>query len=283
LNVKVIAVTGANGYVGSVLCQALVGEGRVLRLMRRPAQSADFEWSFVTSEYDLATYLKEKQVTHIVHAAWDMQTNRLQDLQAGCVDGSRRLVRAAQLVGTQVIFISTISAFAGARSAYGLAKLEVETMVLAAGGVVLRPGLIYGEGEGGAFGNLYKTIKRAKLVPLIGSGDAPQYLLHESTLAKALQCAVRGSLTAEWGPIALAHPDPIRFCDLLRTIADRVDRRVILLPVPWQMLYAGLWTAERLGLKLGFRSDSILSFVFQNPTPNFSQMQYFGIEPLPFL
>lgn len=278
-----IAVTGANGYVGSVLCQALVGDGHVLRLIRSPTQPDDFAWSFDTSEYDLAIYLKEKQVTYIVHAAWDMNTSRLQVLQAGCVDGSRRLVRAAQLAGTQLIFISTISAFAGTRSAYGRAKLEVEAMVLAAGGVVLRPGLIYGEGEGGVFGNLRRTISRAKLVPMIGSGEAPQYLLHESTLAEVVQSAVRGRLTAELGPITLAYPDPIRFCDLLRLIAGHLGRRIILLPVPWQIFYASFWTAERMGLNLGFRSDSVLSFVFQNPVPDFSQMQRLGIDPTPFL
>jgi hypothetical protein len=57
---------------------------------------------------------------------------------------------------------------------------------------------------------------------------------------------------------------------------------VSLIPVPWPILYVVLWSAERLGLRFKFRSDSVLSFVYQEITPDFSQMQMYGIDPTPF-
>jgi nucleoside-diphosphate-sugar epimerase len=260
------AVTGANGYVGGVIRAALGGVG----LVRAPGPG-DVAWSFAAEPGGLADVLRARGVTRIVHAAWDMKASRPAEL-AACVEGSRRLLEAARLAGVgRFTFISTISAFEGARSAYGRVKLEVERLVLAAGGDVLRPGLVYGDGEGGMFGSLRKTVAKARVIPMIGDGSAPQYLLHEAMLAAAVRAELRGVVT-------VADPAPVAFRDLLRRIAAQEGRTVTLVPVPWQMFYAGLWGAERVGLRLGFKSDSILSFIFQNPAPDFGPMREAGLQ-----
>jgi nucleoside-diphosphate-sugar epimerase len=261
----VTAVTGANGYVGGVICAALGPE--TLRLVRRPTGPADVAWSFGD---DPTEVLRARGVTRVVHAAWDMKASRLAELEAGCVAGSRILLKAATAAGAAFTFISTISAFEGARSAYGKAKLQVERMVLAAGGNVLRPGLVYGDGEGGMFGSLRKTVGKARLIPLIGDGSAPQYLLDEKVLAQAVLADFDGVVT-------VADPAPVPFRELLLRIAVEESRQVRLVPVPWQVFYAGFRGAEILGLRLGFKSDSVLSLVFQNPAPDFGPMRRLGI------
>jgi nucleoside-diphosphate-sugar epimerase len=269
-----VAVTGANGYVGGVICAALAAEMTVLRLVRKPEFAGDIAWSFEMEPAALAAALRERHVSRIVHAAWDMKASRLRDLENGAVTGSQRLLAAAALAGVEkVTFISTISAFEGARSAYGKAKLQVERLVLAVNGNVLRPGLVYGPGQGGMFGSLRKTVANAKFVPLIGDGSTPQYLLHAETLAQAVRLALSGALD---GVMTLADPAPIAFRDLLRVLAGRELR---LVPVPWQAFYAGLRSAEATGVKLGFKSDSVLSFIFQNPAPDFEPMLRAGIVP----
>jgi len=263
------AVTGANGYVGGVIRAALGGIG----LVRAPGPG-DIAWSFTAEPAALAAELRARNVTRIVHAAWDMKASRMAEL-AGCIEASRRLLEAARLAGVgRFTFISTISAFQGARSTYGRAKLEVERLVLAAGGDVLRPGLVYGAGKGGMFGSLRKTVGKAKLIPLIGDGSAPQYLLDEATLGEAVRARLAGVVT-------VADPAPVAFKDLLLRIAAAEGKNVMLVPVPWQVFYAGLWGAERAGLRLGFKSDSILSFIYQNPAPDFGPMHAAGIVPRP--
>ena len=271
-----IAVTGANGFVGGIIAAGLADLG-VLRLVRRPAGREDLAWSFDTPADVLAGELRAHGVTHLVHTAWDMQASKLEELRAGCVAGSVRVVEAAHMAGVRVIFISTISAFAGARSAYGRAKLQVESAVLAAGGIVLRLGLVMG--DGGMFGNLRATVAKAKIVPMIGSGRAPQYLLAEETLVETVRRAIAGELDEAGGPVTLANPTPVPFRDMVRRLAHAAGRNVTLVPVPWQLLYAAFRTAEGLGLRLGFKSDSIISFIYQNPAPDFSTQARLGIEP----
>jgi len=271
-----IAVTGANGFVGGIIAAGLA-EQNVLRMVRRPAGQNDLAWSFATPADVLAPELRARGITHIVHTAWDMQASKLEDLEAGCVAGSLRLLEAATAAGARVIFISTISAFSGVRSAYGKAKLQVEQAVLEAGGIVLRLGLVMG--DGGMFGSLRATVAKGKFVPMIGSGSAPQYLLAEETLVEAVQAALTGRFDAEHAPVTLANPTPVPFRDMVQRLAQEAGRKIIPVSVPWQLLYAAFRTAEGLGLKLGFKSDSIISFIYQNPTPDFAVQSRLGIHP----
>lgn len=271
-----IAVTGANGFVGGIIADGLADLG-VVRLVRRPSLVGDMAWSFATPVDVLAEELRVRGVTHLVHTAWDMQASRLEELQAGCVAGSLRLLEATHAAGVKLVFISTISAFTGARSAYGQAKLQVEQAVLAAGGIVLRLGLVMG--DGGMFGSLRGTVAKAKIVPMIGSGKAPQYLLAEETLVDVVRGAVAGALDGVDVPVTLANPTPVPFRDMVRGLARAARREVVLVPVPWQLLYGAFRTTEALGLRLGFKSDSIVSFIYQDPAPDFSVQAGLGIEP----
>ena len=83
------------------------------------------------------------------------------------VEGSRKILEAAREAKTpKIIFISSISAFDGCRSLYGRAKLEIEKIALDCGALVIRPGLVYGEGAGGMFGKLVAQMKKSSVIPL---------------------------------------------------------------------------------------------------------------------
>ena len=160
-----------------------------------------------------------------------------------------KLFEAAQRAGVErIIFVSTISAFEGCRSAYGRSKLQVEKLLQGSANTVFRFGLVFGERPGGVFGGIRQQVQKSRILPIIGSGVNPQYLLHEKTLAEAVLRAVRGEFASVQGaPITLAHPQPWRFRDLVESIAASEGRRVTFVPVPWQLLYAGIRTGEALG------------------------------------
>jgi nucleoside-diphosphate-sugar epimerase len=238
------------------------------------------EWSLDSDSESVTRELARRNVTHLVHAAWDMKVNSVDDIQRTCVQGSESLFDAARSAGVQqVVFISTISAFSGARSVYGQAKLAVERMALQAGGVVLRLGLVYGANGGGVFDSLKQIAEKARFVPMIGDGKSLQYLLHEDTLTDVMRRAVAGEFDEARVPLTIAQPDGIAFRTILRHIASMQGRHPILIPVPWRVLYSGLKLAETAGLNLNFRSDSVISFVFQNPSPDFTALDTFGIAP----
>ena len=280
----VVALTGANGYVGSVITAALQGRADVFGLVRAPNGPDQIAWSFASDTAPVEVALRERGVTHLVHAAWDMTTNSLAELERSCVAGSRALFEAAERAGVgRIVFISTISAFQGAKSAYGRAKLQVEAMTARdtparTGNVILRLGLLHGESDRGAYGNLRRMVRGSGMVPMIGRGAQPQYLLHERVLGQVIQRIVDGDFTGDASPITLADPVPVPFRDLLRQIARQEGRNPLLLPVPWPLMYAGIRTAETLGLRLGFRSDSVLSFVFQDERPDFGPLRRHGIN-----
>jgi nucleoside-diphosphate-sugar epimerase len=277
----VAAVTGANGYVGGVIAKALQPAAEVVRLVRSPRDANDKAWSFDTQAAATAEILRSAGVTCLIHAAWDMTASSYDELDRICVQGSARLFEAARAAGIDnVVFISTISAFDGARSAYGRSKLRVEELCGRYGFLVFRLGLVCGKGNGGVFGNMRRIAKSALVIPMIGNGKSPQYLLPAQTLGDVMRRAVTGDLPRCRGPVTLADREPVPFRDLLRILAGPA-RRPFLLPIPWFLLYAGLRLAESLKLKLKFRSDSVISFVFQNKSPDFEPMRKLGIVTKP--
>jgi hypothetical protein len=176
-----------------------------------------------------------------------------------------------------------MSAFEGCRSSYGKAKLSVEKLLQGSSNIVFRFGLVFGDQPGGVFGGIRRQVHNRRILPIIGNGLAPQYLLHEKTLTESILRAVCGDFDRAHGvPITLAYPEPWPFRDLVNSIAASESRRVVLIPVPHQLLYAGLRAGEAIGLKLPFRSDSVISFIHFNRSPDFSMLNLLGIDPLPY-
>ncbi|MDE3198344.1 MAG: NAD-dependent epimerase/dehydratase family protein [Acidobacteriota bacterium] len=273
------AVSGASGYVGSIVVQQLRQTMPVIGLVRRPAHGEDIAWSLETQK-DIAAALRNRGVRTLIHAAWDLRSSDPAEVKRTCVRGSEALFLSAERAGVErIVFISTISAFEGCRSIYGRAKLAVEHMLAGTRHAILRPGLVYGEHSGGVFGAIRNRARNSRVLPLIGDGRAPQYLLDEATLAESVRRAVTGEFDSAGGPITLAHPKAVPFRDLVRDIAKAEKRRPLLIPVPWRLFWAGARTGEFLHAALPFRSDSILSFVFADPQPDFTRMKALGISP----
>jgi nucleoside-diphosphate-sugar epimerase len=251
----------------------------VVCLQRKPSTANDIHWSFESSE-DVETALRERNVKTLVHTAWDMHASSLSEMERICVRGSAKLFAAAARAGVdRSVFISTISAFKNCCSAYGKSKLAVEAMLYNSANTIFRCGLIYGDKPGGVFGGIRKQIRHSHLLPMIGNGSIPQYLLHESSLAESVRRAVDGEfLIADGQPITLAHPQPWPFRDMVRSIANTEGRMVFLLPVPWRLVYGALRAAELIGARTPFRSDSVISFVNYDRKPDFSLLKRLGIE-----
>jgi nucleoside-diphosphate-sugar epimerase len=279
----VCAITGASGYVGSRVAQRLGQDARVVALTRKPAGDADISWSLTSTDH-IAPLFRQQRVSVLIHAAWDFSAVTSQEIQRVNVEGSIRLLRMAKAAGvSRIVFISTISAFAGARSLYGKAKLQVESAAAELGGIVLRPGLVFGDSPGGVFGSIRKQVQHQKFIPLIGNGKSPQFLVPEETLAGVVADAVAGRFDRAGGqPITVANPHPWPFRDIVRNLARAQGRKVTLIPLPWPLLYAGLRAGEIVGRKMPFRSDSVISFVYQDPAPDFSQLDALGITVPPW-
>lgn len=253
-------VTGAGGYLGSGICEMLNSHGwRVTRLMRSPDQSGNQAFA-----YDLAMPVST-QVTNLlkstdvlVHAAYDLSLTRASDIWRVNVEGTRRLLEAAVSARVRrIVVLSSMSAFDGTTQIYGRAKLDIEAMAMKFGGCAVRPGLVYGKRSGGMAGALRK-LTRLPIVPVIAGGSG-LYTVREDDLMMVIAALAASELPNE--TISVAHPTPVALGRLLTAFAAEEGRRCRLFPVPWQLVYSLLRTAEALRLRTPFRADSVLGLV----------------------
>lgn len=240
----VCAVTGASGYVGSRISAALEAAGWEVRPLGR---ATGFRLGEVP---DLAG------VDALVHAAWDFSARTRSEIERTNVDGSRRLLDAAR--GRRIVFVSTLSAFPGARSLYGQAKLAVEQAARVVGGAVIRPGLVWSE-DGGS---LYASLRKLARLPLLPTfTDRKLHPAHADDVAALVRLLLDEPSSDE--AIVAAARQPLTLAQILRAANPRLRT----VPVPWRLVWVPLRALELAGLEPPFRSDSVLSLVSLDERP----------------
>lgn len=282
----VVALTGSSGFVGSQLAERFSSDGWSVVPFKRNLGSEDGTTvTFNLGEEMNPEVFASHRVDALVHCAYDFRPTSRGEIQRINVDGSRKLFAAARAGGVRrMVAVSTISAFEGCRSMYGLAKLDIEAAATGIGASVIRPGLVFGDDlsrEGGMFGALKSSV-RARVVPLIGGGRYCQYLVHIDDLFALVSGLCEGTLETDGKPITIASPQCWPMRDLLENMARRQGIKPRFVSVPWQAVWLGLKTTELIRLNIGYRSDSVVSLVFQDPHPDFSRVRRMGISPRDF-
>ena len=281
-----VAITGAGGFVGSRLARRFAEAGWSVTRLSQPAEGADVSRvSFRLGEPVDPALFERHRIGALIHCAYDFGPRKREEIRRVNVDGSKLLLAAAKDGGVErMAVMSTISAFDGCRSEYGRAKLEIESAALAAGALVIRSGLVYGDGEpaaGGMFGSLAQSARRG-LVPLVDGGAHPQYLIHEEDLFHLLRRYCAGELANPGRPLVAAAPRAWTLRDLLAELARRQGSKPRFLAVPWQPVWAGLRLAELAHLPVPYRSDSLISLIHQDRRPDFSALADAGIKAREF-
>jgi nucleoside-diphosphate-sugar epimerase len=278
---KRIGITGAQGFVGSMLARRFVEAGWVVTRFSHSASAAGGDAvPFRLGDEIQPEVFRSRNITALVHCAYDFKPVTRAQIQRVNVDGSRKVLASAAAAGVERIAVmSTISAFEGCRSDYGRAKLEIEAAARAAGALVVRAGLVWADGPpagGGMFGSLARSVKGG-FVPLIGGGRYPQYLIHVQDLWELLRRFCDGELPNPAKPLVAAASKPWPMRELLAELARRQGAHPRFVPVPWQPVWAGLRLAEIAHVPVPYRSDSVISLVYQDPHPDFASIRALGI------
>lgn len=267
---KICAITGANGYVGGCVKKFFAArDWEIFELSRRPKPGAR-SFQFQLGD-DLSPELLSG-VSVFVHCAYDFTPLRWDELAAVNVEGSRKVLEAARAANVpKIVFVSSISAYDGCRSLYGKAKLEIEKIALANGALVVRPGLVHGGVAGGMFGRLAEKLRKSAVVPLIGGGSQIQFLVHSDDLCAFIEKFAAGTIEISPRILTAANEKPWRFKDLItEVVRAQQGKNPTFIPVPWRLVWLALKSAEACGLRPNFRSDSLVSLMYQNPAPDFS-------------
>lgn len=275
-----IAVSGASGYIGSLLVRRFEDEGAsVVALGRSRGRAGSAQRHYDMAEPPPSDLLTGVDV--LVHCGWDLSLVDRDAAWSVNVVGTERLLDLARRSGlTRLVFISSMSAYDGTRQLYGRSKLAAERAAFDNGAAVLRLGLVYGQGWGGMVGSLKKMVE-LPVTPLVGA-SSHQFAVHEDDVVEAVARVIAAEVVPSI-PLGIAHPDPVPFRALLEGIAGAAGATPHFVPFPWQVLYGGLRFGEALGIPLPFRSESLLGLVRSAPfVPNTDQVHTLGIQVRPF-
>jgi nucleoside-diphosphate-sugar epimerase len=278
---KICAISGSNGYVGGCIKKYFAARGwEILELTRQPKPGMRGIKFQLDGEISPASFAG---VNALVHCAYDFKPLRWGEICAVNIEGSLKLLWAARMAGVgKIIFISSISAYDGCRSLYGKAKLEIEKLALENGALVIRPGLVYGSGPGGMFGKLTAQVRQSSVIPMIGDGSQIQFLVHDEDLSAFIERYANSEIKIVSRILTAANEQPWAFNQLLLEIAHALGKKPRFIPLPWRLVWAALKAAELCGVKLDFRSDSLISLMYQNPKPDFSENSKAGLVCRPF-
>lgn len=270
----ICAITGANGLVGTWCSRWLIGRGHgILRLVRQPQgpDAVPFDLRQNTSD----EYLR--RVDALVHCAYDFSARDWATMQAVNVTGSVRLFRKAKKASVKtLIFISSVSAFEGCQSLYGKAKLEVEKAASELGALVIRPGLVFGDPARGMFGALNR-MTALPVLPVFDGGRQPMVLVHVEDLAQLIGVMLECEAGGNPGPVIAANDEQVAFRDILLELARRRGKKLRFISFPGSLSLASMRLVERVGLRLPFSSDSLVSLLNPPRQMDFTSAKRWGI------
>jgi len=259
-----VAITGASGYLGQGLVKAFQARGhKVLTLTRRPCGS---EWVFYALDMD-PTELPLSDVDVLVHAAWDFSIKSWDEMEDKNIRPSSLLFEVAAKAGVgRLIFISSMSSHERAPSNYGRAKAQVERGVAQLGGIVVRPGLVWGDGSGGVMGAMERLLEVSPVVPFpVGRELSSVFMVNRVDLSEKVTDLVSEYEISQIRLIAHSQPWPIG--EVLKVASARMDIPRLLIPVPWKLVHFCLRLCERVHMRLPLKSDSLLSLTSSSLDP----------------
>ncbi|MFM0692226.1 NAD-dependent epimerase/dehydratase family protein [Paraburkholderia graminis] len=266
-----IAVTGANGFVGRSVVQALLAHGHeVTAVVRNKTTNAAGIRQCVVSEAASSPWpldLKPDAVIHLaarVHVLREDEADALAAFRAVNVAGALRVAKTAVRAGARrMVFVSSIKALRETdtgqplreddvpqpQDPYGVSKLEAERELVRFGKdvgldvVIVRPPLVYGPEVRANFFQLLTAIDRGIPLPL-GAITARRSLVYNANLADALmQCAIDARAAGEC--FHITDGTDLTVPELVEALGRHLQKEVWLphMPASW-LLAAGKLTGR---------------------------------------
>ncbi len=155
----------------------------------------------------------------------------------------------------------------------------MDSAVSGAGGLVVRPGMVFGDARRGIFGILTR-LARMPLLPVFDGGFQPLWFVHREDLAEVV-ALVAG---CEWRClpsriITVSADQPITFREVLKTLGLAQGKQVAVFPVPSRLVLGLLRFAELLKIKMPLNSDGLVVLLESNPKPDFQTLRSLGVTP----
>ena len=285
-----VFVTGATGFVGRAVIQAVRAEGHVVRCLVRRGSEPDLH-GFEAIERVEGDVLAPPAtleagmagcdtVIHLVgiireHPARSVTFDRIHH------DATLNVLTAAARAGVRrYLHMSALGADAHARARYHQTKWAAEEAVRASGLVwtIFRPSVIYGAGDG-FISMLARMVRRLPVVPVIGDGRQRLQPVSVEHVAAGFSRAVTLETSAKQTYV-IAGADIVSIHELLTLIATALHRRVRTISVPLGLMRPMAQAFHRLP-SFPVTPDQLLMLEEDNTGDARPFYETFGLTPVP--
>jgi len=240
-----VCVFGANGFLGHYVVRRLAKDGwRIRACVRRPHVAGELKVMGAVGQvqimqanvrYKKSVELAVQGCDAVINLTGILVEQGRQSFNAVHVLGAKNIAEAAKAGGVKnVVHLSALGADAKSNSNYASSKAEGEKAVLAAVPTadIVRPSILFGEGDG--FFTRFAGLANLTLaLPLLGGGKTKFQPLYVDDLANAIcKITAQNSTGKTW---ELGGAQTFTFKQLLQFILAAIDKKRLLLPVPWAL------------------------------------------------
>jgi uncharacterized protein YbjT (DUF2867 family) len=241
-----VTVFGGSGFLGRHVVRALANRGYRIRVaVRRPeltgylqplgrvGQIQPVQANVRVAPSVEAAVRDCDAVINLVGILFERGRQRFDAVQA---QGAENVARAAAAAGARLVHISAIGADENSPSEYAQSKADGERRVLAADpqAVLMRPSIVFGPED--QFFNRFAALARLfPALPLPGGGHTRFQPVFAGDVAEAIALAVDGK-TRAGTTYELGGPDIKSFKELMEFMLVTIERRRLLLPVPFEVM-----------------------------------------------
>lgn len=241
-----VTVFGGSGFLGRHVVRALANRGyRIRAAVRRPELAGHLQpLGRVGQIHPVQANLRYPQsvaaavrdadiVINLVGILFERGRQRFDAVQ---VQGAAAVAQAAAETGARLIHVSALGADENSTSAYARSKAEGEKLVLAArpGAVILRPSIVFGP-EDDFFNRFAALATLSPVLPLPGGGHTKFQPVFVGDVAETVARAADGN-TRPGNVYELGGPEVRSFKELMEFVLATIERRRLLLPVPYAVL-----------------------------------------------
>lgn len=274
-------MTGANGFVGSVLCAALCRQAYTVvaadRFVKTPPSDVErvvvgaidstTDWSAALHKVEVIVHLAAR-----VHVMKEIAADPMAEFRKTNVEGTLHLAQQAVKAGIKrFIYLSSIKVngeqtetdkpftektIVNPHEAYAISKLEAEQGLLEIAKqtgievVIIRPPLVYGAGVKANFANMLRMVKRGVPIPL-GAIHNKRSFVYVDNLVSLIICCIHHPAAANQ-VFLVSDGFDLSTTELLRScaIALGVKSRLVPIPQKWIEFCAAIMGKKEVAQRL---------------------------------
>ena len=278
MSVKSIIITGANGFIGNALVKYFAErEYKVFALARSiplemPA-NAEFVRYSLEGNQDIDNAFKN--ACCLIHCAYVKYNFHQKDSDKINMDGSLKLFELSRKYDLKkIVYFSSFSAHPDSISHYGKSKLAIEKTLNPSKDLILRPGLVIG--NGGLYKSIYNIVSKNKFVPILGGGLQTVQTIDIKELSLIIQKGIEDNIS---GIYAAAEPEAITMKTLYKAIARKTGKKKIYFNFPYWCAELLIFLASITHIKISISKENILGLKNSMSYDISKLIESFGIIP----